>query len=130
MDKEYTGLTLEQRSSEEDFLWVPGLADLEKDVSQGVLLVGLKSNIEIDCGFVGRGTQGNPVVRDDVPLVFCNHIVLRCRDSEGHCETTKEGGSEDREHRESEVAHNCKKARGEMALRTRAWMSDRAFMWH
>ena len=118
--KRYTGLTLEQRSSEEDLLWVPGLADLEKDVSQGVLLVRLKSNIEIDCGFVGRGTQTNPVVRDDFPLVFCNHIVLRCRDSERHCEATKEGGSKGREHRESQMAHNCKKAGGEMALGTRA----------
>ena len=34
---------------------MPGLADLMKDVSQGVLLVGLESNIKVDRGFVVGG---------------------------------------------------------------------------
>ena len=123
--KRFTRLALDQRSSEEDLLWVSGLTDLKKDISQGVLLVGLESNMKINCGFVGRGTQADPISRDDVPLVFCNHLVSRSRDLEGHCGTSEEGGSKDREHRESEVAHNCKKAsRGERALSTKASLSN------
>ena len=107
---------------------MPGLADLMKDVSQGVLLVGLESNIKIDRGFVVGGSYADPVVWDDVPLVFFDHIVPRGRE-EGHRGTTEEGGSEDREHRGSEVAHNCEKAsRGERYSRTR--LSNRAFMCH
>ena len=77
MNKQYTRLTLGQRSSEEDLLWVPGLADLMKDVIQGVLVLGLESNLEFDVGIVGRRTQAEPVVRNDIPLVFYNHIVPR-----------------------------------------------------
>ena len=66
------------------------MADLMKDVSQGVLLVGLESNMEINCGTDGRGTQASPVVRGDVPLVFYNHVVPRCRDSEGRSGTNEE----------------------------------------
>ena len=108
--KRFTRLALEQRSSEEDLLWVSGLTDLKKDMSQGVLLVGLESNMKINCGLVGRGTQADPISRDDVPLVFCDHLVPRRRDLEGHCKTAEdEGDSNDREHRESAVAHNCKR---------------------
>ena len=103
--KRYSRLTLEHRSSEDGLLWVSRLADLKKDVSQGVLLVRLESNMEIDRGAVWRGTQADPVVRDGVPLMFYNHIAPRCRDSEGHSGTSEEGGNKDREHRESEVAH-------------------------
>ena len=56
---------------------MPGLADLIKDVSQGVLVLRLEGNTKIDCSVVGRGAQAEPVVRDDVPLVFYNHIVSR-----------------------------------------------------
>ena len=76
---------------------MPGLTDLMKDVSQGVLLVGLESNMEINRGTDGRGTQASPIVRDDVPLVFYNHVVPRCRDSEGHSGTNEERSRKDRE---------------------------------
>ena len=66
--------------------------------------------MEIDSGVVRRGTLAEPVVRDVVPLVFYNHIVPRYRDSEGYRGTTEERSSKNREYRESEVAHNCKKA--------------------
>ena len=88
------------------------MADLVKDVSQGALVLGLESDMEIDSGVIRWGTLAEPVVRDVVPLMFYNHIVPRCRDSKGHCGTTEEHGSKNREHiehRESEV-HNCKKA--------------------
>ena len=104
--KRYTRSSFDQRSSEEDFLWVPGLADLVKDVNQGVLLVGLECYMEIDCALVGRGTQAAPVVRDDIPLVFYNQAAPRCRDSEGCRRTKEERGSKDQEYREPEVAHN------------------------
>ena len=89
---------------------MPGLADLVNGVSQGVLVLGLESNIEIDSGVIGRKTQAEPVVRDVVPLVFYNHIVWWCTDSEGCGGTTEEHGRKDGEHRESEVVHDCKKA--------------------
>ena len=77
MNKQYTRLTLGQRNSEEDLLWVPGLADLTKDVIQDVLLLRLESNMEFDGGIVGRKTQAEPVVRDAIPLVFYNHVASR-----------------------------------------------------
>ena len=65
------------RSSEEDSLWMPGLADLVKDVNQGVLVLRLERDMKFDRGAVGRGTLADPVVRDVVPLVFYNHIAPR-----------------------------------------------------
>ena len=87
-------------------LWVPGLADLVKGVKQGILALGLESNMEFDRVVIGRWTQAEPVVWDDIPLVFYHHVVLRRRDSDGHRGTTEKH----QEHRESKVAHNCKKA--------------------
>jgi hypothetical protein len=48
-------VSLEQRSSEEDVLWVPGLADL----LDRILAVGFKfeCNVELNGGAVGRVTQ-------------------------------------------------------------------------
>ena len=89
---------------------MPGLADLVQGVSQGVFVLGLESDMEIDSGVVRRGTLAKPVVRDVVPLMFYNYIVPRCRDWEGYRGTTEERSSKNREYRESEVAHNCKKA--------------------
>ena len=104
--KRYTRSSFEQRCSDKYLLWVPGLADLIKDVNQGVLLVGLKCYMEIDCAVIGRGTQAEPVVRDDFPLVFYNHVFLRRRDSEERRRINEECGSKYQEHREPEVAHN------------------------
>ena len=61
--------------------------------------------MEIDPGFLGRGTQASPIVRDDVPLVFYNHVVPMCRDSEGRSGTNEERSRKDQEYRETEVAH-------------------------
>ena len=55
---------------------MPGLADLVKDVDQGVLVLGVESNMKIDCDVVARGAQAEPVVRDGIPLVFYNHVVV------------------------------------------------------
>jgi hypothetical protein len=66
-----------ERSSEEDVLWVPGLADLVKGIDQGVLAVGLERNMEVDRGAVGRVTHADPVVRDGIPLVLYKHFVPR-----------------------------------------------------
>ena len=71
---------------------MPRLADFVKDVSQGVLVLRLESNIEIDRSVVGRKTLADPVVRDDVPLVFYNHILSRRWDSERERGATKERG--------------------------------------
>ena len=84
---------------------MPGLADLVKDINQGVLLAGLECYMEIDCAVFGRGTQADPVVRDNIPLVFFNHVALRRRDSEGCRRTDEERGRKDQEHREPEVGH-------------------------
>ena len=58
-------------------LWVPGLADLVKGVNQGVLVLGLESNMEFDRVVIERWTQVEPVVRDGIPLVFYHHVILR-----------------------------------------------------
>ena len=97
--------SFEQRSIDEYLLWVPGLADLVKDVNQGILLVGLECYMEIDCALVGRGTQAAPVVRGDIPLVFDNHVAPRRRYSEERRRANEERGSKDQEYREPEVAH-------------------------
>ena len=82
-------------------LWVPGVADLVKGVSQCVLAVRLESNIEVDDGVVGRLTQADPVVRDGLPLVLYTHIAPIRREgslmtSEGRSDKYREQGDGER----------------------------------
>ncbi len=59
----------------ENVLWMLGAADLVESVNQGVLTVGLESNVEVDRSAGGRATQALPVLRDGVPGVLGLHII-------------------------------------------------------
>ena len=51
-----------------------GLADLVEGVNQCVLVVGLERYMEVDGGAFRRVTHGDPIVRDDIPLVLYEHM--------------------------------------------------------
>ena len=59
--------------------------DLLEGVNQCIISVGLESDMEVDGGTVWRVTQGNPVIRDDIPFVPYDHIIASTR--EGCLET-------------------------------------------
>ena len=59
----------------DDVLWVGGVADLEEGFDQGVLTMGFKGNVEIDCGPGGRVAQTFPVFRDAIPSMLQAHAT-------------------------------------------------------
>jgi len=56
-------------------LWMPGIADLIEYVNQGVLVVRLERNVEVDRGAGGRVTEALPVNWDSIPGVLHMRVI-------------------------------------------------------
>ncbi len=54
-----------------------GGADLVQRIDQGVIVMGLERNVEVNRGAGERGTKVLPVVWDGLPGVHHTHIIPR-----------------------------------------------------
>ena len=62
-------------------------ANFVKRFNEGILVVGLKGNPEVDRGAVRGSTQMFPVVRVDIPKVLDTHVTpMRCKRRPKSCE--------------------------------------------
>ena len=52
-----------------------GTADFVESFNEGILVVGLEGNAEVDRGAVRGSTQMFPVVRGDIPKVLDTHVT-------------------------------------------------------
>ena len=87
-----------------------GTADFVQGVDQGVLVLGLECNVEIDGGVSTRVAQARPVHWDRIPLVLYMHVFPTW--CEGRRKAAAEHSGEDTEHREQVVIpHRCHAAK-------------------
>lgn len=74
--------------------WMAGIADIVERIDQGVLVVRLEGNAEVNRGSNGRRAQTIPFRRDSIPFMLHVHVVPTwynwCR------ETAKGSGDEGR----------------------------------
>ena len=72
-----------------DVLWVAGSTDFIEGINQGVLILGLERNVEVDRGFSGRVAQTFPVYGDRSPCMLHPHVTPML----GGCRECAEGPS-------------------------------------
>lgn len=58
-------------------LWTLWSADLVQRVNQGVFVIRLERNVEVNGGASRRVTEGLPVGRDGIPSVLDTDVILR-----------------------------------------------------
>jgi len=61
-----------------------------ESVNQGIIVVRVERNVEVDGGASGRVTEGLPVVRDGIPGVHDTRVIPRW--CEGLREVVERGG--------------------------------------
>ena len=79
-------------------------ADLVECINQGVLVVGLKRNVEVNRGTRGRVTQRHPVGRGGRPCVLHTFIIPKNCKRRG--QFPEGNGGKYGENREPVVAHD------------------------